>query len=168
MPIRVLFVCLGNICRSPTAEGVFRVKVQAAGLENEIQIDSAGTGDWFIGREPDQRAQQYAAQAGYDISELRGRQIKPNDFEDFTYLLVMDRQNLADLQAMQPEDFNGHLGLFLDFDSSLSIDEVPDPYSMGEPAFRNAIHLIELGCDGLLVDIKNRIARGEYRSQNHA
>jgi protein-tyrosine phosphatase len=155
--VRVLFVCLGNICRSPTAEGIFRSKVAQAGLEDKLYIDSAGTGDWHIGRAPDSRAQEYAAQAGYDLSNLRGRLVSADDFACFDYVLAMDKQNLLDLQAMQPSDFDGHLGLFLDFDTRLPIDEVPDPYSMGGPAFRNAIQLIERGCDALIEDIQTRL-----------
>lgn len=152
--VRVLFVCLGNICRSPTAEGVFRAKVRSAGLDHLIECDSAGTGDWHIGRPPDKRAQEFAAQAGYDLSDLRGRLLTADDFRHFDYILPMDRQNLFDLKAMQPESFAGTLKLFLDFDQKLPIDEVPDPYSMGEPAFRNAIKLIERGSDALLADIR--------------
>jgi protein-tyrosine phosphatase len=156
-PVRVLFVCLGNICRSPTAEGVFRAKVSAAGLDHLIQMDSAGTGDWHVGRPPDRRAQQFAAQAGYDISDLRGRQVGVEDFREFDYILPMDRQNLYDLKQMQPESFSGELRLFLSFDRSLPIDEVPDPYSMGEPAFRNAMVLIERGADALLKEIQRQL-----------
>ncbi len=155
--VGVLFVCLGNICRSPTAEAVFRSKVSEAGLEAVVEIDSAGTGDWHIGRAPDPRAQKQAAKSGYDLSDLRGRQVSSDDFHKFDYILAMDHQNLLDLKEMQPPGFEGHLGLFLDFDTKLPIDEVPDPYSMGGAAFRNAIQLIELGCDGLLADIKQRL-----------
>ena len=157
MTIRVLFVCLGNICRSPTAEGVFRTKVRAAGLQDQIEIDSAGTGDWHVGRPPDKRAQQYAAQAGYDLSDLRGRQVGVEDFRNFDYILPMDQQNLMDLQQMKPDSFEGVLALFLSYDKAIPIDEVPDPYSMGEPAFRNAIKLIERGCDALLAEIRSRL-----------
>lgn len=154
---RVLFVCLGNICRSPTAEGVFRSKVQRAGLGDRIQIDSAGTGDWHVGRPPDKRAQKFAAQAGYDISELRGRQVSVQDFRDFDFILAMDQQNLADLHQMKPGGWDGTLALFLSYDKALPLDEVPDPYTMGEPAFRNAIKLIERGADALLEQIKQRL-----------
>lgn len=155
--ISVLFVCLGNICRSPTAEGVFRSKVARAGLQDQLKIDSAGTGDWHIGRAPDSRAQEYAAQAGYDLSNLRARLVSADDFDQFDYILAMDEQNLRDLQSMQPPDFNGYLGLFLEFDSGLPMQEVPDPYSMGAPAFRNAIQLIECGCDALIEEIQARL-----------
>lgn len=154
---RVLFVCLGNICRSPTAEGVFRSKVQRAGLADRIQIDSAGTGDWHVGRPPDKRAQQFAAQAGYDISDLRGRQVSTQDFRDFDFILAMDQQNLADLHQMKPDGWEGTLALFLSYDKALPLDEVPDPYTMGEPAFRNAIKLIERGSDALLEQIRQQL-----------
>ena len=155
--IRVLFVCLGNICRSPTAEGVFRSKVARLGLEDKLFIDSAGTGDWHIGRAPDSRALEYAAQAGYDLSDLRARLVCTDDFAGFDYILAMDRQNLLDLQAMQPSNFDGHLGLFLDFDTGQAINEVPDPYSMGGKAFSEAIELIERGCEVLIEDIQIRL-----------
>jgi|TARA_B110000483_G_scaffold216665_1_gene268385 protein-tyrosine phosphatase len=156
MSIRVLFVCLGNICRSPTAEGIFRARVQAAQLEQKIHIDSAGTGDWHVGKSPDSRAQQHGLEAGYNISDLRARQVCPKDFGEFDYIVAMDRQNLSDLEAMRPTDFRGSLGLLLDFDTSAGSDDVPDPYSLDASGFKRAISLIEGGCDALLIDIQQR------------
>ena len=156
--VRVLFVCLGNICRSPTADGIFRSKVREAGLEDKLNIDSAGTGDWHIGRPPDPRAQEFALEAGYDLSALRARRVSSTDFYDFDYILAMDQQNLQDLQSMQPEDFSGHLGLFLDMDKNSPVREVPDPYSMNATAFREVIQLVESGCDALIKDIQTRLA----------
>ena len=154
--IKVLFVCLGNICRSPTAEGVFRSKVTSAKFDSKIFVDSAGTGDWHVGRPPDTRAQEFAAQAGYDLSDLVGRQVSPKDFVEFDYIIAMDNENLNNLEQMRPDNYQGYLGLLLNFDQSLPLEEVPDPYTMGEPAFRNAITLIERGCQGLLDSIQKK------------
>lgn len=150
----MLFVCLGNICRSPTAEAVFRSKVQRAGLDSHIDIDSAGTGDWHIGRAPDPRAIEHASQAGYDLDNLRARLVSEQDFSEFDYILAMDRQNLADLKMMRPPEFEGVLDLFLNFDSEQPIDQVPDPYSGGESAFRQVIDLIECGSDALIEQLR--------------
>lgn len=161
-PVGVLFVCLGNICRSPTAEGVFRSQVQEAGLDKLISIDSAGTGDWHIGHSPDPRAIKHGLEAGYDITELRARQVSALDFPQFNYLIAMDRQNLLDLELMRPDDFTGYLGLLLDLspakgsllaEGSLSAEgsrDVPDPYTLDAEGFRRAIKLIESGCANLL------------------
>ena len=150
MTVSVLFVCLGNICRSPTAEAVFRERVIAAGLEEQIRIDSAGTGDWHIGRAPDPRTREAAARRGYQMDSLRARQVGPQDFYEFDVVLAMDNANLADLQAMQPSDVTVTLGRFLDYSSEASVREVPDPYYGGEDGFDRVLDLIEGGADGLL------------------
>jgi len=155
-PVKVLFVCLGNICRSPTAEGMFQQLVKANKLEEFITVDSAGTGDWHIGRPPDQRAQQAAQARGYDISHLRARQMSREDFHNFHYIIAMDQQNLANLQAMQPQDFSGHLGLLLPFAGSGELLEVPDPYFGGEEGFRLVLDLLESASVGLLDHIKQQ------------
>ncbi|MEP5568082.1 MAG: low molecular weight protein-tyrosine-phosphatase [Halioglobus sp.] len=152
-PTRVLFVCLGNICRSPTAHGVFAAMVQERGLEESIKIDSCGTGDWHIGHAPDRRATAEAAQRGYDLSTLRARQVAPQDFADFDYVLAMDNQNLADLRAMCPEEFSGYLGLFLPFDPLAAMTEVPDPYYGGDEGFSEVLDMVEAAGKGLLEDI---------------
>ena len=148
--VRVLFVCLGNICRSPTAQGIFQSMIEEKGLEDRIEIDSAGTGDWHIGRAPDPRAQKHGLEAGYDITSLRARQVQIADFDSFDYLIAMDRQNYADLEHMKPDGFTGHLKLLMDFTNQSEQQDVPDPYSFGAEAFRYAIELIEEGCAGLL------------------
>lgn len=155
--IKVLFVCLGNICRSPTAHGVFQHEVREAGLKDRIEIDSAGTGDWHIGCAPDRRALASARERGYDLSELVARQVSPEDFESFHYVLAMDRQNLSDLQAMKPDDYQGHLGLFLDFARDHDLSEVPDPYYGGDRGFEEVLDMVEDASRGLLAHIRQRL-----------
>ncbi|WP_421711123.1 low molecular weight protein-tyrosine-phosphatase [Alcanivorax sp.] len=157
MTVSVMFVCLGNICRSPTAEAVFRERVIAAGLEAHIRIDSAGTGDWHIGRAPDPRTREAAARRGYQMDTLRARQVSPQDFYEFDVVLAMDNTNLADLQAMQPADVNVTLGRFLDYSTAASVKEVPDPYYGGEDGFDRVLDLIEGGADGLLDALRERL-----------
>ena len=152
-PVRVLFVCLGNICRSPTAHGVFESLVRARNLQAQIEIDSCGTGDWHIGHAPDRRATEEAARRGYDLSHLRARQLQSRDFHDFDYLLAMDRQNLADLRSLCPDDFQGQLALFLPFDPQSTVDEVPDPYYGGDEGFTRVLDMIEAASEGLLREI---------------
>ena len=148
---------MGNICRSPTAEAVFRERVIAAGLEAHIRIDSAGTGDWHIGRAPDPRTREAAARRGYQMDTLRARQVSPQDFYEFDVVLAMDNTNLADLQAMQPADVNVTLGRFLDYSTAASVKEVPDPYYGGEDGFDRVLDLIEGGADGLLDALRERL-----------
>jgi len=152
---RVLFVCLGNICRSPTAHGVFRDQVIKAGLQDRIEIDSAGTGDWHVGRSPDKRAANTAANRGYDLSDLRARQVIGADFNQFNYILAMDQQNLRDLAAMVPSGFAGNLSLFLQFAENFSEQEVPDPYYGGEQGFEHVLDLVEDAAQGLLHHIRS-------------
>lgn len=151
--VSVLFVCLGNICRSPTAHGLFRDLVKKKGMQEQILIDSAGTGDWHIGRIPDSRATMHARIKGVDISDLRARQISAVDFDKFDYILAMDRQNLSDLESMCPDNFDKHLGLFLDFASAYEEVEVPDPYYGGKGAFSLVFDMVMNGCEGLYADI---------------
>lgn len=153
-PISVLFVCLGNICRSPTAEGIFRDQVAQAGLSDKIHIDSAGTGDWHLGKAPDHRMQAAAATRGYDLSTLKARQIQPEDLEAFDYLLVMDKQNQADVEALATElEQIDKVRLLLSFNPS-AISEVPDPYYGGESGFHQVIDLVESACKRLLVQLR--------------
>lgn len=157
MAVNVLFVCLGNICRSPTAHGIFEHKVKEAGLQDDIVIDSAGTGGWHIGKTPDARASQFALQRGYDLSHLRARQTDPSDFLTYQYILAMDHANLADLKRMKPSSYKGHLGLFLDFGDNPQYREVPDPYYGGDEGFQLVLDLVESACDGLLLDIRQQL-----------
>jgi protein-tyrosine phosphatase len=154
----VLFCCLGNICRSPTAEAVFRGQVEAAGLAHSIVIDSAGTHDYHIGEPPDRRSQRAAQQRGYDMSALRGRQIGEQDFLLFDYVLAMDRANLAILQQLRPAHADSHLGLFLEFARSHSEREVPDPYYGGHEGFERVLDLVEDAAEGLLNHLRQKLA----------
>lgn len=153
MATRVLFVCMGNICRSPTAEGVFRSLVEQQGLGDKIIIDSAGTHDYHIGDAPDARAQAAAARRGYDLSGLRARQIVPDDFSTFDYVLAMDEANLGLLQQQCPEHRRDRLKLFLEFADDGALREVPDPYYGGAPGFELVLDLVENAGRGLLREI---------------
>ena len=149
--IKVLFVCMGNICRSPTAEAVFRHQVKAAGMEGEIQIDSAGTHDYHIGEPPDGRAQQAALRRGYDMQDLRGRQVRMQDFETFDYILAMDQDNLARLKRHCPSQHSHKLGLLLQYGEKFSGNaEVPDPYFGGDEGFEEVLNMAEEAGRGLL------------------
>ena len=152
--ISVLFVCMGNICRSPTAEVVFRHFVENAGLSEHILIDSAGTHDYHVGRPPDKRAQRAALQRGYDMSMLCGRQVEVADFERFDYVLAMDRDNLAILQHLCPENRRERLGLFLQYASRHEEREVPDPYYGEGGGFERVLDMVEDAAEGLLGHIR--------------
>ena len=151
--IQVLFVCLGNICRSPTAHGVFESLVRDRGLSDRVRVDSCGTGSWHVGEAPDQRASREAARRGYDLGHLRARQLHPEDFQRFHYILAMDNSNLEDLRAMCPPDYSGHLGLFLSFADGYGEQEVPDPYYGGADGFSHVLDLVEAASEGLLQEI---------------
>ncbi|MFY9259209.1 MAG: low molecular weight protein-tyrosine-phosphatase [Gallionella sp.] len=152
--ISVLFVCMGNICRSPTAEAVFRAKVAAAGLTAQIQIDSAGTHNYHIGKAPDVRTQKAALRRGYDLSALRARQVTKQDFMDFDFVLAMDLANLSILQRLRPLHATSHLGLLLEFARHQPEREVPDPYYGGEDGFEQVLDRIEDAAEGLLIDLR--------------
>jgi len=154
-PIGVLFVCLGNICRSPTAHGVFQQHVIQRGLCDVIRVDSAGTGDWHVGHQPDRRSAAAALQRGYDLDTLRARQIAMQDFREHDYILAMDAQNLRDLQRLQPADFDGELALFLSY-GSRGVREVPDPYYGESDGFEHVLDLVEDAADGLLNELVRR------------
>ena len=145
-PSSVLLVCLGNICRSPTAEEIFRQQAAIAGLS--MKVDSAGTGDWHIGHAPDERAQRHAKAHGYNINKLVARQVSVNDFHDFDLILAMDAQNLADLQVIKDgiadtEANLAKLALFSEEDPTYGGDDVPDPYTGDADAFEEVIERIE-------------------------
>lgn len=154
MPLSVLFVCLGNICRSPLAEGVFRSEAERAGLD--VEIDSAGTGDWHLGHPPDNRAQAVAERNGFDIGHLRARLVTPEDFERFDYLVAMDASNLANLQAMQPEGAKAKLVRLMEFAPSEGVTDVPDPYHGGPEGFDETHRLVAAGARGLVRHLQGR------------
>ena len=150
---RVLFVCLGNICRSPTAHGVFETLVAQQGLAGMIDVDSAGTAAYHVGNPPDSRSVSAAAKRGYQLDHLRARQATPEDFSEFTHILAMDEENLRNLKAIAPADYAGHLGLFLDFAQCVE-REVPDPYYGGEAGFGHVLDLVENASFGLLLKLQ--------------
>lgn len=153
----VLFVCLGNICRSPTAEGVFRAVVAQAGLAQRIRTDSAGLGNSHVGSPPDPRAIQAARRRGYDLTSLRGRQVEIADFSRFGWILAMDEANLRALDRIRPPDYGGHLGLLLDFAPELGVREVPDPYYGAPGGFDRVLDLIETSTRALLARLQTTL-----------
>ncbi|SPF79967.1 low molecular weight protein-tyrosine-phosphatase [Pseudoprimorskyibacter insulae] len=146
MTHRILFVCLGNICRSPSAEGVVHYLAQARGMD--VALDSAGTGAWHVGEPPYGPMQTAAQRRGYDLSGLRARQVKPKDFHDFDLILAMDSDNLTDLRAIQPKDCRAELRLFLDYAPDCGLTDVPDPYYTRR--FDETLDLAEQAGRGLL------------------
>jgi protein-tyrosine phosphatase len=144
--IRILFVCTGNICRSPTAEAVFRTMAEREGLGDQIEAESAGTGDWHVGEAPDTRARAAAAARGYDLEPLRASQVSAADFERFDLIIAMDRSHLRALERLRPEHARGRVRLFLDRD-------VPDPYYGEAPNFEETLDLIEDGARRLLLEM---------------
>lgn len=147
----VLFVCMGNICRSPTAEGVFRDLVKRAGLDDRVvRIDSAGTHSYHIGKSPDTRASAAASRRGYDLSALRGRQVNSQDFLVFDYILAMDEDNLANLKRICPAGHEHKVHLFLEYSRNFSEREVPDPYYGGAQGFEHVLDMVEDASRGLL------------------
>lgn len=154
--VRVLFVCMGNICRSPTAHGVFRALVEERNLQKLIEIDSAGTHAYHTGEPPDQRAQNTATQRGINLADLRARAVKNRDFDRFDYILAMDESNYNDLLAQCPEEAKAKIYLFLSFAPHLKRNSVPDPYYGGIRGFENVYDMIEHASKGLLDDIEQR------------
>ncbi len=154
--MKILFVCMGNICRSPTAEAVFRKHLENAGLEGQVFIDSAGTGDWHVGKAPDQRACAAATRRGYNLHELKARQVTRSDLEQFDLILAMDHDNLAWLQALANEDTRAELDLLLRR-FYLGRDAVPDPYFGGADGFEEVLDLIEQASVRLLDEIRQRL-----------
>lgn len=152
--IKVLFCCLGNICRSPTAEGVFRQLVADEDLAHVITTDSSGTQGYHIGREPDSRAQSASLSRGYDISDLRGRKFAAEDFANFDYLIAMDSDNYNDMKKIKPQNATGSLHLFLEFASQHDETEVPDPYYGGPTGFERVLDMVEDASAGLLAHIR--------------
>ena len=159
MKMKLLFICLGNICRSPAAEGIMRQMVEERALSNDIIVDSAGIGSWHVGEMPDPRMRKHAARRGYDLSPLRARQFRSDDFQKFDYIIVMDEENYHDVMERG--------GVYADARKVLRMKDyfirykgqqsVPDPYYGGAEGFERALKLIEDGCEGLLKDLVNKI-----------
>ncbi|MBK1717134.1 low molecular weight protein-tyrosine-phosphatase [Thiocystis violacea] len=154
--VKILFVCMGNICRSPTAHGVFRKLVMDEGLPHVIEIDSAGTHAYHVGEPPDRRARETARERGVDIGDLRARRARPEDFLLFDYVIAMDEDNYASLAGICPTGMEDKLRLFMEFAPDLGIREVPDPYYGGQGGFERVFDMVESATRGLLADIRSR------------
>ncbi len=152
--IKVLFVCMGNICRSPTAEGVFTKLVNDLDLNDKFQIDSAGTHDYHIGKAPDERAQHAARGRGIEIKNLRARQIHSSDFEYFDHILVMDDENYANAMAICPPEFSKKVKHFLSYANNFEEKEVPDPYFGGTQGFERVLNMVENASTGFLDSLR--------------
>lgn len=152
--VRVLFVCMGNICRSPIAQGVFENVLRREGMEGDVSVDSAGTGRWHVGAPPDERALSAASIRGLDMSAQRARQVRPEDCENFDYILTMDEENYHTVAALCRG--SAVVRPFLDFAPDSSEREVPDPYGGGPDGFEHVIDLVEEASEGLLEDIRER------------
>lgn len=153
---RILFVCMGNICRSPTAEGVARNIIINSGMNCEVQVDSAGTHGYHIGEPPDPRTCEAALRRGIDLSSLRARKVVPQDFEHFDLLLAMDRDNLELLKRGARPEHHAKLGLFMSYASRFDTDEVPDPYYGGEQGFELVLDMAEDAARGLIEALQRR------------
>lgn len=156
---RVLMVCMGNICRSPTAEGVLRAKLRHAGLVAQVEVDSAGTHDYHVGAPPDHRSQQHALARGYDLSTLRARQVERADFERFDLVLAMDEDNLALLEELCPPHRRGRLQLLMAYAADPAASVVPDPYYGGPAHFEQVLDLVERACDALVLHLQQSLHR---------
>ena len=168
--VNVLFVCMGNICRSPTAEAVFRQQVKAAGFEKTIYIDSAGTHDYHTGAPPDERAQKAAVRRGYETNGLRARQVSEKDFHFFDYILAMDRANLTILKRECPSEHSHKLGLLMQYSDKFSqgMEEVHNPYFGRNQGFELVLNMVEDAGRGLLTRIRQQlehvsVQHGTYR-----
>jgi len=155
--IKILFICMGNICRSPTAHGVFRKMVADKGLEDKISVDSAGTHAYHVGNQPDNRSMQAALARGVDISDLTARQLDDYDFEEFDYLLVADEDNYHLTREASPIERRGKIQYILDFAKHSAVKEVPDPYYGQGNGFERVLDLIEDACEGLLEKLEKEL-----------
>jgi protein-tyrosine phosphatase len=153
----VLFVCTGNICRSPIADGVMRRLASEAGLQDSVRVDSAGTHDYHVGEPPDARAREHARRRGYDLSGLRARQVAMEDFDFFDLILAMDRGHLEILRRIAPPQHLHKLRLFMEFAGDLETDEVPDPYYGGPAGFERVLDMVEVAARGLLAELTGGI-----------
>jgi protein-tyrosine phosphatase len=163
--IRVLVVCTGNICRSPTAEGVLRARAEKRGLAERLRIESAGTGDWHVGDAPDSRAMKHAAKRGYDLSPLRASQVSRGAFAEFDFILAMDRGHLRVLRAMAPKDARAKIALFLEPSARWKSEDVPDPYYGGPAEFERVLDMVEEAADRWLDLIEGDLDPSSFRLQ---
>lgn len=152
--LKVLFVCMGNICRSPTAEGVFSQVLKDRNLHDFFEIDSAGTHAYHAGEAPDLRAQKAARDRGVEISHLRARQVTYGDFADFDYLLVMDDENYDTLMSKCPDEYKNKINYLLDYATEVNFREVPDPYYGGQNGFERVLDMVESAAEGFLAFLK--------------
>lgn len=158
--LRVLFVCLGNICRSPTADGVMRRLVVEHGLESKIDVDSAGTGGWHVGDPPDSRMQSHAKRRGYDLSVLKARKFVSDDFHEFDYVLAMDHSNFRDMKSIEPAGHTARFQLFGEYcRRDGDVPAVPDPYYGGAQGFETVLDMVEEGCGKLLETMKEQLKK---------
>ena len=161
--VRVCFICLGNICRSPTAEAVMKARVKDSGLDHIVKLDSAGTGDWHVGEQADRRSRMAAKERGYDITSI-ARSVTPQDYATFDYLIAMDQSNLENLKKMEPPGSRARIQLLREFDAkSPTGAEVPDPYFGDEDGFEKVLDICEAACDGLLLALQERIGESGQR-----
>lgn len=162
---KILMVCLGNICRSPTAEGVLRHLLKTEAPDLEVRVDSAGTGDWHVGDAPDVRSQRVARARGIELGTLRARQLRDSDFHTFDLMLAMDRENLAVLEARCPPGARARCALFLEYAGvaeARHIAEVPDPYAGDTQDFEQVLELITAGARGLIERLSDRTASSAH------
>lgn len=158
--MRILFVCMGNICRSPTVQGVFESLLASEGLDHAVAADSAGTSDYHLGQAPDPRAVAAAARRGIELGHMRARKVGPADFHDFDLLLAMDRRNREALARMAPAGRQSRLAMFLAFAPEIGIEEVPDPYFGGGDGFERVLDIAEAGSRGLIGHLRAGLGRG--------
>lgn len=158
MNYRVLMVCMGNICRSPTAEVVFRTFVRKNNLGAKVEVDSAGTHGYHVGESPDGRTQRAAALRGYDLSQLRARKVAPQDLDYFDLILAMDKSNLDNLRRMASPEQHAKIGLFMDYSKEFDDEEVPDPYYGLGHGFDLVLDMVEDAARGLIEEIKPKVA----------
>lgn len=163
--VKILFVCMGNICRSPTAEGVFRHFLRLHHLESRIEVDSAGTHGYHVGEAPDMRTQRAASSRGYDLSCMRARKVAPQDMAYFDLILAMDRNNLDALKRICPPEKYGRLGLFMSYAKKFDDDEVPDPYYGLGHGFDLVLDMVEDAAQGLIEAIQQRLPGEESREK---
>jgi len=164
--VAVLVVCTGNICRSPTAEGVLRHLVEKRGLAERVRIQSAGTHDYHVGEAPDPRSVRHASKRGYDLAQLRAAQVSAEDFHAYDYILAMDRGHLRILKALAPRDARAHIGLFLDASARWNGEDVPDPYYGGAEGFEQVLDMVEEAGERWLDRIEAELGPERFRLQS--